>query len=248
VNTTVVYLYPLDARDEFRQHATRWVKGYKQFAAGCSHKVLVCASNGSVCREDKQLFDGVNPEWDDSYKGNAWDVGEFQYIAKRHDADLMLFMNGRTHFWKEGWLKPFVDAFEKFGDKGLYGNAASFENCAIDPQPWPNPHIRTPCFATSPKVLRRFPFEIVTREQAGYFESGRWNVSEWYAERAYPVKLVARDGVYDKKDWRKPDRIFRRGNQNNCLVWDRHHKIYTEADAGTKKMLEDSAGKAEVKL
>lgn len=253
---SVCYLYPIDSREEFRQHAQRWVKGYCQFSSGCSHRLLICASNGRWSSQDSDLFKDCEKEKlikgpievDDSYRGNAWDVGEFQYIAKWHDADLMLFMNARTHFWKEGWLKPFVDAFEKFGDKGLYGNSASFEVCSIDPLPWPNPHIRTPCFATSPKVLRRFPFEVITREQAGYFESGRWNAHLWWEERGYPVKLVTRSGCYDKPDWRKPDGIFRRGNQQNCLVWDKHHKVYTDADPATKKYLEDGAGRAEVKL
>lgn len=248
MTTTIVYLYPLDARAEFAPHARRWVKGYKQFAAGCSHNVLICASNGSVNREDKALFDGVPTQWDDSYKGNAWDIGEFQYIAKNHDADLMLFMNGRTHFWKEGWLKPFVDAFEKFGDKGLYGNAASFEVCPVDPLPWPNPHIRTPCFATSPKVLRRYPYVIDSREKANWFESGRWNFSTWFEERGYPVKLVTRQGCFDKPDWRKPAEIFRRGGQTNCLILDRHHEYYANAPFHQKAEMEKSAGGPEIKI
>lgn len=248
MNTVLVYLFPLDASEHFRPHAERWAKGYRQFAAGCSHQVLICASNGSVSREDKQLFEGVNPQWDDSYRGNAWDNGEFQYIARNHDADMMLFMNGRAHFWKENWLKPFVDAFVKFGEKGLYGNAASFESCPVDPMPWPNPHIRTPCFATSPKVFRKFCYDLSHREHSGYFESGRWNFSEWFRERGLPVKLVTRDGVYDREQWRKPENIFRRGNQSNCLVWDKHHQEYFNADHATKKAMEESAGRADVKL
>jgi hypothetical protein len=47
--------------------------------------------------------------------------------------------------------------------------------------------------------------------------------------------LVTWDGFYLRDEWRKAPNIFRRGDQSNCLMFDRHHEIY-EASTPQQKI------------
>lgn len=232
MNVIVMTLYPLDARQVFNVHAKNWVNSYIKFKPIELHRVIVCMSNGKASTEDMALFNPVTAEFT-HYQENGWDIGAYQHVANSYDADLMVFTNSRVRFWKHGWLTRFIEAYTTFGPKGLYGASASNET---------NPHIRTACFATDPKVLRRFPYTVASREDGFRFESGAWNIMEWYRDHGYPVKMVTWDGFYDQRDWRRPANIFRRGDQSNCLVWDKHHDIYFQANPQEKIALANRTG------
>jgi hypothetical protein len=247
MSITILYLWPLDARDTFHKHAEKWVSSYKAFPPGMAHEVLICMSNGTQTKADRDTFKNV-PHRTCDYDGGGWDIGAYQAAAKECHSDLMVFMNGRTHFWTSDWLTRFVEAFEKFGPKGLYGASGSYECCPPSPTRFPNPHIRTSCFATDPKLFRCFPFTVDSRADGFRFESCEWNFCRWYADHGWPVKMVAADGFYDRAQWRKPDNIFRRGDQSNMLVRDRHTDVYFAAGKEEKMRLDRTAGLATVNL
>lgn len=227
-----MYLYPLDARQEFVGNAKKWTESYLKIDPGQEHRVIICFARGTPNEQDKALFKGIEHE-STIYDEDGWDIGAYQHVAANFDADLMIFCNSRTRFWKGGWMTRFVQAYEAFGPKGLYGASGSYERA---------PHIRTACFSTNPHILRRFPYKVDSREKGFWFESGQWNFMEWYRDHGWPVKMVAWDGFYDQSDWRKPANVFRRGNQSNCLVMDRHHDIYAHSDDRMKRHLEGMCG------
>jgi hypothetical protein len=153
--------------------------------------------------------------------------------------DLVVCFVTPTHFREDNWLVPIVGAFEKYGD-GLYGASASYQNL---------PHIRTGCLACSPNSMREYPRLVDSRETGLLFESGEsptrvapeWCFTNWMMDRGRPVKMVTREVCYDLAYWRKPDNIFRRGDQGNVLVWDRHCDIFDSASPEEKRVLESLA-------
>lgn len=241
----VLYLCPLDDQAEFAPKARRWFESYQRFKPAEAHQVMICFTNGEPTPKDLDPFNNVLIK---TYSGGGRDIGAYLSVAKVADCDLMVFMNARSHFWRHGWLGRFITAYKTFGPKGLYGSSASFEVCPLNHKVFPNPHIRTTAFATDPKILRRYPFEVNSLDDGFRFESGQWNFTDWYESRGYPVKMVAWDGIYDKADWRKPTGIFRRGNQENVLIRDRHTDIYSAADKAARDASEAAAGYATVKI
>ena len=242
IDIALMYIYPLDARQEFLANCKRWTESYLRIDPGERHRVIIVLPNGTPTDDDKALFKGIECEFTE-YQEPGWDIGAYQHVAQSFDADLLICTNSRVRFWKGGWMTRFRQAYEMFGPKGLYGASASYEAGAYEAAcPYPNPHIRTACFATNPKILRRFPYKVDSRAKGFMFESGQWNFMHWYRDHGWPVKLVTWDGFYDAKDWRKPQNVFRSGNQSNCLVKDRHHDLYDNADPKTKLHLEKMAG------
>jgi hypothetical protein len=119
----------------------------------------------------------------------------------------------------------------EFGD-GLYGSSASLEN---------SPHLRTPCWACNPRTFLGYPLTVDTREKTFAAESGPNSITRWYLEQGMPAIMVCPSGNYWPEDWRKPDNIFRRGDQSNCYIRDRHHDWYEQTDPVTKSTWEKDA-------
>ena len=46
--------------------------------------------------------------------------------------------------------------------------------------------------------------------------------------------VVTWDGVYGESEWRIPENIFRRGDQSNSLLFDRHFDLYEATDSEGK--------------
>ena len=245
---TLMYLWPLDVRPLFLTCANKWVSSYRARPSGVPHEVIICMSNGVITEDDERIF-GAIPHRTWYYGGDGWDIGSYQSVAQECDSDMIVFTNTRTHFWKDNWMVPFVEAFNRFGPKGLYGVTGSYERCPIDVARFPNPHIRTACFAVNPKQFRKFPYIVDSREKGFRFESGDWNLCDWYSDHGWPVKMVAANGqCYDRPYWRRPDNIFRRGDQSNVLVRDRHTDCYDAAPSDEKKQLEGITGLVTVRL
>ncbi len=177
------------------------------------------------------------------------DIAAHQAIAPYLDCDFAVFMCARVFFWKDGWLKRLVEAREKHGD-GLYGAMSSLEACPLEQDHTPNPHIRTCFFGMRPKFLRSILNDVVTKECGFRFESSRSGLtghclfaSNWCNAKgeAFTVRMVTWDGSYELNDWRKPENVYRKGDQSNLIAFDRHTSIYDAATTDQKSFLEKIA-------
>lgn len=245
---SVIYLHVLGKSQDFakdpsyyRPFSERFASTYEKFKPTIPSELRVVFCGSEPTDKDKELYAGLGAVFD-TYLGTGWDLGAHQTIASKLDHDMVLCLATPAYLWLEGWLELTAEAFDMNGD-GLYGPMASYELA---------PHIRTSAFAFSPATIRTYPHEINSRETCFHFESGftstgiphqscSWSFSNWMAEQGKPVLMVNAEGCYVRDEWRKPDNIFRRGDQSNCLIRDRHWDIYQAASEAEKRTLEHLA-------
>lgn len=239
VKITLVYTLVMGKSDPtapdpsyYEQYTARFLNTYRQHPAGCDHSLHLCCCGGPISNTMLDWF-GADSDECSEYFGGGWDNGAYQYASKLLNCDLAVFMAAPVYFFRDNWLRPIADAYGEFG-RGLYGPQCSYENA---------PHVRTSCFACPPDLLSEYPHTIDTRDKCCRFEHrpDAWNFTHWVLDKGLPVKMVLPAGRYDLPDWRKPENIFRRGDQRNLLTWDRHNDIYREADGVVKAQLEARA-------
>lgn len=205
----------------------RFYDAYREFKPVIPHDLIIVRCGAT---EEATDFDSIATHYM-RYDGWGADSAAYQFVVRVLDYDLVLCLNTLAYPWRHGWLEPFVEAFKVHG-KGVYGATASYEI---------HPHLRTPAIAFHPDLIREYPFTITNRADAGMFEASPNSISAWADRVGYPCILVAAQGRYYRVDWRKGPNIFRRGDQSNCLVFDRHTDLYRDADAATKAKLEHDA-------
>ena len=203
----------------------RWLDTYGRFKPETPHSLIVVDS-------DVAAPPGEHAAHTDDfrvYTGGGWDCGIWQWLSKTVDADLLICTNTSTWFHRHGWMERFIEEFQTHG-AGLYGSMASYEL---------SPHIRTPVYVFPPEIMRDYPILCNSRPKTYTFEcAGRGDTfTSFCLKKGLPVKLVTWEGCYDLPDWRKPDNIFRRGDQSNILVKDRHSDAYEESDEAGKLKL-----------
>jgi len=243
----LVYLFPLDDLATFQPCAERWARTKLEFPPRYEHTQHIVYCNGMVQEWQRAIFKSI-PHIEHTFMGPGWDIGTYQHMANIIDDEFVVFMNARVHFNRAGWLARLMEARLSLGD-GLYALSTSNEVSYPVSGPVkikPNPHVRTACFGCNPNTLRRFPYTIDSRIKGFYFESGMWNMSHWYEDMGYPIHFVTWDGVYAKPDWRKPPNIFRRGDQSNLLVCDRHTEMFANGDAQLRRNLAKVADEGEL--
>jgi len=224
----VIIFTRVHGKPEYNEGAVRWRDSYTANRPEMPHDVVIV---NRYADHDDDLFDGVASHYL-RYDGGGWDCGTWKHVAQEFNVDLLVCFNSSTRIQAPGWLERIVNAVDQHGP-GLYGPLTSFEV---------NPHVRTPCFIFQPEVLRRFPEEINDRQATYQFECMGYpdtpNVTQWVRAQGWQTRLITWDGCYDLPDWRKPENIFRRGDQSNLLVHDRHCDFYANCDADYKKFLE----------
>lgn len=234
---SLVYLHVVAKSDPnapdpsyYEKYTKRFCDTYRQYRPKIQHELIVCCCGGKSSSEVDKFYSSMMTKYE-CYLGQGWDIGAYQSVAQSLDSDWMVCLATPVHFVRADWLEKIVNAINQFGD-GLYGPMASYEN---------SPHIRTSCFACKPERFREYPHLINTRDRDRLFESCEWNFTRWFQQKGLPTKMVASDGIYDHPQWRTPPNIFRRGDQSNCLVWDRHNDIYASVSDQDKRQLERMA-------
>lgn len=209
----------------------RFRDSYVGHQAGVSHDLFICSSGTALSASSRGLLHGLKYTAIE-YKGSGWDIGAYQYCARRLLAyDLVLFLNSQAFIVQDDWLSYFAAAFKKHGP-GIYGSSSSFEVA---------PHIRTSSFAVSPKLLLRYPLQVRSRYDACVFEHSPTNFSLWALSNNVPVYVVMRSGAYKLLESRQSENIFRRGTQDDLLVNDRHTIIYRLSVGDEREQLEKLA-------
>jgi hypothetical protein len=213
--------------DSYKTVHRKFVDTYREFRPTISHRLAVICSNGEVDQETRASFATVDCSFA-HYNGAGRDIGAFQAISRTRDCDLVVCCGSNVYFWKDGWLDRLAAVAERYGE-GVYAPMASYEVM---------PHLRTVFFAFPPRLMRLYPRTAGNHQEAYFFEHSRWNFSAWAQQQGFPVLMVTWDAEYSWENWRKPPNIFRRGDQSNCMVWDRYTHQYAEADAAEKARLE----------
>lgn len=198
----------------------RFFENYRKFQPAIPHDLIIVRCGGTEGATD---FDSIATHY---LRFDGWgsDCAAYQHVVSVLDYDLVLCLNTLAYPWRLGWLEPFVDAFKRHG-KGVYGATASYEV---------HPHLRTPAIAFSPDVIRAYPFPTLNRSDSNRFEAGQNSISAWAERNGFEVILVTPNGRYRRPDWRKGGNIFRRGDQSNCLIRDRHLDLYDIATPDEK--------------
>lgn len=222
---TVVFVR-VCGKPEYEHGAKRWLSAYRKHKPKIAHELVVI---NRYCEPPDDSFSDFTPI---RYDGGGWDCGSWQFAANNISSELLVCFNSSTYVRGDQWLERFVEAVDKNGD-GLYGPLASYEIV---------PHIRTPCMAFPPRVMKQYPMACETREDTYRFESmgypnGVPNVTQWTRMMGMPAMQVTWSGVYAQDQWCQPN-VFRNGDQSDLIVWDRHCEAYDISDAAGKEQLE----------
>lgn len=109
-------------------------------------------------------------------------------------------------------------------------------------EPFPNEHLRTNSFMLARELMLRINFRgEADKMESLKFESGKQGLTRQVRALNLQPLIVGRDGTaYATEQW-PHSHTFRSGEQRNLLIADNRTRQYTEADAPTKKILEQCA-------
>lgn len=224
---TLVYIHvPGDKKHQ--EYAREFMDTYRKFPPMYSHKsIVVCqgATLDKFCEETFKELKGLSYYVHDD---SGWDIGAFLAVARHVDTVAMVCFGGSSYFQRAGWMKRMAEAWKKHGP-GFYGATGTYEV---------SPHLNTSGFWCPPGILQSYPIKVENRPQRYEFEHGGnacWKIA---AANGFPAKLVTWDEELDWPDWRRPQNIFRRGDQSNCLCCWHHVKKYAESPDNVKRAME----------
>lgn len=213
---TTVYVFPPNEGEHHWDYAARFVSSYAEFPPGTKHENLIVLNGGKPTAAIRCLFSPLPDvrffERDDS----GWDIGAYQHVARETDAELMVCFGGSTFFRRAGWLVRMASAFLKHGNAqyGAMGNRGDV-NVGV----WP--HIRTTAFWFPPGLLNSYPHKINRPELRHPFEHGGNCFTGWVTKLGLKNWVVTWGHESEWKDWDSRPNGYARGNQSECLAFDR---------------------------
>lgn len=233
------YPVPAESRliwNEFRPFVSRFTDSIHKFPGQCTVAMVVSWNSGSEVKPE-EIYELATcfPEnkFVRLYDGHGCDIGGAQNLSKDTDPErLMIMLTTRCYFHRAGWLERYVSAHEKDPD-ALLSASASWEGGRR--------HICTRGYAMRAGLFASYPVIVSRREEGHQFEVGVGGLTDWFVENERHCLQVTFDGVQEQPDWRKPENIFRKGDQSNMLVWDKHTDIYANASIEEKHRLKGIA-------
>lgn len=228
-SAVIVYIHvPGDPKHE--EYAKAFVGSYLKYPPESQHSTMVICQGGLPTPEMQRLLSTLPNTSFRIHDDSGWDIGGFQMASRLCYEDFMVCFGGSAYFQREGWLKRMKDVWKKRGP-GLYGSLATFEV---------SPHLNTTGFWCSPSLLASYPIKVVDKKQRYDFEHGP-NAFWKFSHKSVPVMLATWGGEYEWKDWRKPDNIYRRGDQSNCLSYWHHISVFNELPENMKEAVSSHA-------
>lgn len=233
----IVYPLPFDCWHTFKPAVKRFTDSFREFPPGTDdYEVWAMCCWGEPTDEVREMFYSIKTKFID-YPDHGCDIGAAQWAAGLDTQGIPKFIIGMTnwcYFHRKGWLKRYMEAREKHG-QALYCVSTSKERGIL--------HACTRAYAMDAEMWWRYPHIIDRREKGPMFESGEWCLTTWAQSKQYPVIQVTWDNERPLAESRHPDEkgIFRRGDQNAMLVWDRHTDIFRDVSSENKKRLANIA-------
>jgi hypothetical protein len=167
------------------------------------------------------------------YPDNLYQFSLAFDAAKRFDCDYLLFFISWSRILAPGWLKLYLQAFERNADCGVAAATGSFERLSSD-QAFPNVHVRTNAFMIEREsFLSLDPGALTSKAGGNQFEAGPNGLTRQIENRGLAPILVDRFGnALRVRDWAQA-KIFRSGGQEALLVAD--NRTHEYAIASTKR-------------
>lgn len=217
----------------FKPHIQQFIATWLQFPPGVECELVPVLSGDDFTGEVTDLFIGLPVDQFVDYRNGGADIGASQFVAQdSQDDDFIVAMTSRVYFHRAGWLNHLAIAREIYGP-GLYGCFASMEGGRL--------HLCTRCYSMDAFMWKQYPEIITSRDQGTFFEVGadnpNGNLLEWAESKGWPGLLVYWDGVRRREHFLTPANIFRTGNQENCLVFDKHTEAWFRADDEERERL-----------
>lgn len=226
MKTIIVYPIPFDNYWDFSGYIQRFAHTFRENPPGADYELWAMSCWGEPTDDVRETFYGIKTKFIPHYRGCDC-ISTHQAVAQMLDEAFLVCMTTRCFFHRPGWLARFVQAREKHG-AGLYGASGSFEI---------EPHICNRAYAIDAEELRCCPTSVESRQEAPAFEVGPRSITRHMLRTHRPCFQVTWDGDQDLLHCREPEGIFRRGQQNAMLVWDRHTDIFAEATPDEQKRL-----------
>lgn len=212
---------PFDNWDTFQPFIKRFCDSFKDFPPGCDYTLYAMNIWGEPTDAVREMFYGLKARFV-PYYGGGMDLGCAQTLAHvLPDDTFMVCATSRTYFHRKDWLLRLVQAREQHGP-ALFGVTASKEGGRL--------HLCTRSFCLDAAEFRRYPTKIVSRDQGVFFECGDGCLLEFMEGIGRKAYVVGWSGVYEKDKWFEIGHGFRRGSQNDVLIWDKHTEKYAQSD------------------
>lgn len=238
------------------EYVARFAEAYRSMPAGIDHELVIAACPGAEAVPLGPLLEPLEGiEYSlEVFEGERIDLQTYrELIAMRPDTEEFVFGNSYVRPLAPDWLEKLVAALRTPG-VGLAGPSGSYESLVRElswPLSWvfttrhprfPNPHIRTSCFAINRAGVDAAPWGKVGSKLAAYrVEGGRGSLTRKVLKAGLEAVVVSRDGKLHRiPDWRE-SATFRSGAQRQLLIADLRTDDYEHADAKQRAALEDSA-------
>lgn len=245
----------------------RFVASYLRHEAGAPHDLVVLAKQFDDVEDFapyRQLLGDV-PHKVQFVADQGFDLGSYFDFAANSAYHRFLFLNSLSELLATGWLARF-DAALAANPGAVVGSSASMRSVTSEigrmrfpgwPGPlqplrrmlgrwrnwlwyphFPNPHLRTNAIMLERTTIAalRIP-RFVSKADTSRFESGWGNLSRQVWKQGGKVLVVdARGDVHDFAGWAISE-TFWAGDQQNLLVADRQTRMFEDADADRRALL-----------
>lgn len=211
----------------------RFASTWNTFTPNEDCDLIVACQGGAPTTEIALLFAGLNAQFWPHINDERRDLGAYLDAASgiAKDCDAILCLGESVHFWKSGWLKRLVEAWQRHGP-GMY---SPFGTHVI------RAHLQTTAFMIAPNMLREYPLKVTDKASRYEFEHGERALWRRLHARNIPVKLVTWDGEYGPGQWRTPPNVLWKGDQSNLLFHCNHSQNWQQSDETLKRSWSASA-------
>ena len=227
---TLVYLCNLENSFHL-QCADTFLESYRSNPPGYDHETTIVFNCGPASESQKEKFRFMPNVKFYEHDDSGWDIGGYIAASKHIHTDIAVYFGTASFVQHAGYMARMVEAYKKHG-VGFYGSLGTYEV---------RPHLVTSGFWCDPSFVATYPVPVNTKPERYEFEHGRDALWRRVARQGLPAMLVTWDGEYEWLDWRRPENIYRRGDQSNCLTFYKHSAIFGTADSELRKILSGHA-------
>ena len=239
-----------------------FVKHYKKYSSGASHKLLICfklidTKKIIYLRKHLKVINYI--EFIDPSDVNDYDFGSYKRVSKLYRNYNILFLNSHSYPITNLWLSILL---KHFNDKTLVATSASYESLYTSLKlkkfykffsylvkkiyykknfhPFPNPHIRTANFLIKGSDFLKFikNKKINNKYDAWQIESGKNNLTVFFKQKNYKIFIVNSNGDRFTLKNCKFSETFNYRNQKKCIISDKHTRKYIKSTNFEKKLYE----------